>query len=323
MNTERPTTRPFANIDGFQQILDGTKLVIEPTVEERQTIKSGETYRCEFSDIRTLGLTLVFNLDQELLKASLLQSKIIGAEVEVLALVDTPFLRNRKVFDLGSLANLVELYVLCSKGGQRDLVYQDRRHGFSIEVCFVLGVEKLPLPFSPFRKGTALASSTFSIKPLSEGDGLNPQPLDEENRRRLKLPSSTDIFLEVDAELLEIESFEGNINIWMNEELFHICNAHKTKQSAVYLQSSAINALIQLVYLVSAELQNESIDEIELNPPMVINVLHAHFKKFHAANLVREDSFVSILKSSPEKIAAIFSGIGDSVNLWRNFLDAE
>ena len=323
MNTERPITRPFANIGGFQQILDGIKLVIEPTVEERQTIRSGETYRCEFSDIRTLGLTLVVDIDQELLKASLLKSNITGAEVGVLAMVDAPFLRNRKVLDLGSLVNLNQPYVFCSKGGQRDLVYQDRRHGFSIEVCFVLVVDKLPLPLSPFRKGTVLASSVFLIRPLSEGDGLNPQPLDEENRRRLKLPSSTDIFVEVDAELLEIESFEGNINIWMNEDLFHICNAHKTKQSAVYLQASAINALIQLVYLVSAELQDTSVDEIDRNPPMVINVLHAHFKKFHAANLVREDSFVSILKSSPEKIAAIFSGIGESVKMWKNFLDAD
>lgn len=323
MNTERPITRPFENIEGFQQLLDNVKLIIEPIIEGRQTLKSGETYRCEFSDIRTLGLTLVFNLEQESVNASLRQAKLTGAEVEVLVIIDAPFLRSRKVINLGPLIDLNSSYVICSKGDQRDLVFQDRRHGFSIEVCFVLGVEKTPKALSPFRKGSVLAASEFSIKPLSEGEGLNPQPLDEENRRRLKLPSSTDIFVEVDAELLEIESFEGNVHIWMNEELFGICNTHKTKQSVVYLQSAAISALIQLVYLVSAELQDKSVDEIESNPPMVINVLHSHFRKFNAANLVREDSFVSILKSSPEKIAAIFSGIGESVKLWKNFLDAD
>ena len=323
MNTERPITRPFENIESFQRILDNTKLAIEPIVEGPQTLKSGETYRCEFSDIRILGLTLVFDLEQESIDASLLKSKLTGAEVGVLAIIDSPFLRNRKVIELGLLIDLGNSHVICSKGDQRDLVFQDRRHGFTIEVCFVLGVEKTPFALSPYRKGSVLASSLFSIKPLSEGDGLNPVPLDEENRRRLKLPSSTDIFLEVDDGLLEIESFEGNVTIWMNEELYRICNAHRTKQSVVYLQSAAISALVQLVYLVSAELQDKSIDEIESNPPMVINVLNSHFRKFNAANLVREDSFVSILRSSPEKIAAIFSGIGESVKLWKDFLDAD
>ena len=56
---------------------------------------------------------------------------------------------------------------------------------------------------------------------------------------------------------------------------------------------------------------------------MVINVLKNHFDTQNAKSLLGESSFASMLKSSPEKIAAVFSGFGGNVNKWKKMLDGE
>ena len=199
----------------------------------------------------------------------------------------------------------------------------DRRHGFDVDVQFLLVKQLIPKPLMPYRKGTELARASFSVKPLPEGDGLSPEPLDGENRDRLKLSSAIELFVEVDSPLLEMKTFEGNLVIWMNEDLYNLCVSQKSKSSERYLEAAANNALTQLVYLVSAELQNVEIEKIEGDPPMVINVLKNHFDTQNAKSLLGESSFASMLKSSPEKIAAVFSGFGGNVNKWKKMLDGE
>ena len=92
------------------------------------------------------------------------------------------------------------------------------------------------------------------------------------------------------------------------------------------MQAAANNSLIQITYMVSAELDQltaDALDHIRQEPPMVINVLQREFKKMKADTLVSESSFLSILRSSPEKIAGVFSGFGTSVKTWKKILDPE
>ena len=298
MNTERPLIRPFKNLDDLEKIVSGIQIKIFPNSDPVKILNGG-SYRCEFSELRTLGVTILLNTEIAAITAAIAKIGISAEEVKVVAVVDSSFLRNRKVFELGSISNLGTSYDLASKGAHRDEVLMDRRHGFDVYVQFVLVNDLQPKPLTPYRKGTELARAKFSVNPLPDGDGLSPQPLDSVNRTRLKLPSTTELFIEVDSPLLEMDTFEGNLVIWMNEEI------------------------VQIVYLLSAELQNVEIDKIEDKPPMVLNVLEEHFKAQNVKTLLGESSFVSVLKSSPEKIAAVLSGFGKNIEHWKLILDNE
>ncbi len=322
MNTERPLIRPFKNLDDLEKIVSGIQIKIFPNSDPVKILNGG-SYRCEFSELRTLGVTILLNTEIAAITAAIAKIGISAEEVKAVAVVDSSFLRNRKVFELGSISNLGTSYDLASKGAHRDEVLMDRRHGFDVYVQFVLVNDLSPKPLTPYRKGTELARAKFSVNPLPDGDGLSPQPLDSVNRTRLKLPSTTELFIEVDSPLLEMDTFEGNLVIWMNEEIFNLCLSQKSNISEQYLEAAAINALVQIVYLLSAELQNVEIDKIEDKPPMVLNVLEEHFKAQNAKTLLGESSFVSVLKSSPEKIAAVLSGFGKNIDHWKLILDNE
>ena len=322
MSTERPLIRPFNNLADLEKIVSAIHLkVVSPSKVE--TIESGDVYRCEFSELRNLGISILLNADAKDIAKAITKIGLNAEMVKAIAIIDSAFLRNRKVVELGLVADLSSTYDLASGGAQRDDVLMDRRHGFDVYVQFVLAIELAPKPLTPYRKGTELARAAFSVKPLPDGDGLSPQPLDEENRRRLKLPSTTEVFVEVDSPLLDMDSFEGNLTIWMNEELFDLCVTRKSRYSERYLENAAINALIQIIYLISIELKDLDADEIEANPPMVIKVLRDHFKTLNARTLIDGSGFVSVLKSSPEKIAAVLSGFGDNVKNWKSVLDGE
>ena len=322
MSTERPLIRPFKNLDDLEKIVSGINLkVVSPSKVE--TMESGDTCRCDFSELRNLGISILMNADVKDITKAIAKIGLNAEMVKAIAIIDSSFLRNRKVVELGLVAELSPTYDLASVGAQRDEVLMDRRHGFDVYVQFILVNELAPKPLTPYRKGTELARAVFSVKPLPDGDGLSPRPLDEVERRRLKLPSTTEVFVEVDSPLLDMDSFEGNLNIWMNEELYDLCVTQKSKYSERYLENAAINALIQIIFLVSVELKDLDAAEIEANPPMVIKVLRDHFKTLNAKTLIEESGFVSVLKSSPEKIAAVLSGFGGNVKNWKSVLDGE
>ena len=322
MNTERPLIRPFKNLDDLEKIVSGINLkVVAPSKVE--ALESGDVYRCDFSELRNLGISILFNTDAKNMAKAIAKIGLSAELVKAVAVIDSSFLRNRKVIDLGLIADLPATYDLASIGSQRDEVLMDRRHGFDLYVQFVLANEIAPKPLTPYRKGTELARAVFSVKPLPDGDGLSPQPLDEENRRRLKLPSTTEVYVEVDPPLLDMETFEGNLTIWMNEELYDLCITQKSKYTERYLENAAINALIQIVYMVSVELKDLDAAEIELKPPMLIRVLRDHFKTLNARSLIDQSGFVSVLKSKPESIAAVLSGFGRNVENWKSVLDSE
>lgn len=322
MNTERPVIRPFKDLEDLEKLVSGIQLRIISNLGPKNLL-NGQTYISDYAELRSLSISILWNFEGSAIKKAIEKIGISLDDVKIVAVVDSAFMRNRKVIEIGNFVDLNEAFVVASRGAQRDEVLMDRRHGFDVDVQFLLVKQLMPKPLMPYRKGTELARASFSVKPLPEGDGLSPEPLDGENRDRLKLSSAIELFVEVDSPLLEMKTFEGNLVIWMNEDLYNLCVSQKSKSSERYLEAAANNALTQLVYLVSAELQNVEIEKIEGDPPMVVNVLKNHFDTQNAKSLLGESSFASMLKSSPEKIAAVFSGFGGNVSKWKKMLDGE
>ena len=327
MNTEKKVIKPFDGLEKLEKIASKIELIVsQPNKKpERLNSKNGRTFNSEFSSHRSLGLTLEFVDYRDEIKEALTEIDLTSKEVAVLAVFDSPFLRNREVRELGDCSQLPDSIELVAKGGKRSVVLEDRRHSFDVKVCFVLGDERKPKPLAPYRKGSLLAETEFTIRPLPEGDGLSPRPLNESTRDRLKLPSSTELCVEVEGSLLDLESFEEDFNIWWNEDLYNVCAKLSNDLRAQYVKTILNSALIQIVYLVSSELKEteKEIEELEKNPPMIIEVLHSVYKESNAANLIKGSSFLSTLKARPELIAAVLSGHDGYVNAWKSLFEPD
>lgn len=323
MNRESPIVRPWENLELVQELLENSNLVVNSKFGLPMTLKSNQIMRVDFEEIRELGLTFLPQWGHSEIKKALGKIDMSADDIKLTVIADSSFLKNRFVIFSELLSKVPSQVVLAEQSKARHEALLDRKHGFQIEVSLTLVKERAPKSLAPYRKGSILAETSFGIKPNPNLNGLSPKPLDAEKSRKLKLPMSTELAVIAECELLEIDTFEGNLTIYMNEGIFNLCANRKDKWVDQYLSSLALVALGQLVYLVSAELQNVDIEQYRLKEPLVISILKKSFTKAHAKPLIAGIDFIQAVKEKPNEIAAALSGIGQNAAKWQSLLDNE
>ena len=323
MNRESPIVRPWENLGLVQALLDKCNLVVTSKFGLPLTLNSNQIMRVDFEEIRELGLTFLPQWSHSDIKKALAKIDMSADDIKLTVIADSSFLKNRFVIYSELLSKVPSQVLLAEQSKTRNEALMDRKNGFQIEVSLTLVKERAPKSLAPYRKGSILAETSFGIKPNPNLNGLNPKPLDAKTARDLKLPMSTELAVIAECELLEIDTFEGNLTIYMNEGIFNLCANRKDKLVDQYLSSLALVALGQLVYLVSAELQNVDIEPYRKKEPLVISILKKSFKKANAKPLIAGGDFIQAVKDSPSKIAAALSGIGQNASKWQTLLDNE
>lgn len=323
MNRESPIVRPWENLELVQELLENSNLVVNSKFGLPTTLKPNQIMRVDFEEIRELGLTFLPHWGHSDIKKALGKIDMSADDIKLTVIADSSFLKNRFVIFSELLSKVPSQVVLAEQSKARHEALLDRKHGFQIEVSLTLVKERAPKSLAPYRKGSILAETSFGIKPNPNLNGLNPKPLDAKTARDLKLPMSTELAVIAECELLEIDTFEGNLTIYMNEGIFNLCAKRKDKWVDQYLSSLALVALGQLVYLVSAELQNVDIEPYRQKEPLVISILKKSFKKANAKPLIAGSDFIQAVKDSPSEIAAALSGIGQNAAKWQSLLDSE
>ena len=324
MNRESPIIRPWENLELVQALLDKCNLVVTSKFGLPTTLRSNQPMRVDFEEIRELGLTFLPQWGHSDIKKALGKIDMSADDIKLTVIADSSFLKNRFVIYSELLSKVPSQVLLAEQSKARNEALLDRKNGFQIEVSLTLVKERAPKSLAPYRKGSILAETSFGIKPNPNLNGLNPKPLDAVTAKKLKLPMSTEVVISPECALLDIDTFEGNLNIYMNEEIFNLCANRKDKWVNHYLSSLALVALCQLVYLVSAELlQNDDIEKYRLNEPLVISVLKKNFAKAHAKPLIAGSDFIEVVKNEPYLIAAALSGIGQHAANWQSLLENE
>ena len=105
MNTERPLIRPFQNLDDLEKIVSGIHLKIVSS-SKVETMESGDVCRCDFSELRNIGISILFNADAKNIARAIAKIGLNAEMVKAVAIIDSAFLRNRKVVELGLVADL-------------------------------------------------------------------------------------------------------------------------------------------------------------------------------------------------------------------------
>jgi hypothetical protein len=327
-NTERPSVKPFAGLSQLQELLDRVQLELRSKGFDAKRLEAGSGFRAEHQEIRELGLALTFDAwDQKSVASAVASSGLPLEDLELVVISDAQFLRNRYVHSRTPIANATTVISIAAQDGKRPESLEDRRHGFEI-ICQILLArdQKNAVPLRPHYAGTVLAEIDFSIKPVPNGIGLNPKPLTSEVIKRFALSNKTELFVSAEPGLLEAREIQDNIQVYIHEEIYRSVSTQRGKLVAKYLLAAGLNALEQVVYLVSAELKDASesdLDEYAKNLPPVVSLIHFHVDAVKQEDLRDETKLLAALRDRPARVAAVLSGARANVVSWLSVLSPE
>ena len=124
-----------------------------------------------------------------------------------------------------------------SPDGSRRQVFCAESHGAVVDAYLALRRPINPAPLRPSRVAAWLAHASFRVECESEPDLFRPQPLDDENRKRLGLVQETVRFLELDATSLTLPLAEGDVpTFWVDEQLLSDVDRQGRSAVAQYFQ---------------------------------------------------------------------------------------
>jgi len=327
-NTERPTVKPYAGLELLQALLNQVQLELRSKGLDVKRIEAGSGFRADHQEIRELGLALIFDAwDQNAVASAVDSSGLPLEDIELVAISDAPFLRNRYVHSRTPLAAVDRALSIAAQDGKRPESLEDRRHGFSI-ICQILLARNQPqvVPLRPNQAGTILAEIDFSIKPVPNGIGLNPKPLTDEISRKFGLSNKVELFVNAESGLLEATEIQDNIQVYIHERIYRLVSTQRDKLVAKYLLAAGLNALEQVVYLVAAELKDASesdLAEYAENLPPIVSLIHFHVEALKQDDLRDEAKLLAALRDRPARVAAVLSGARSNVESWISVLSPE
>lgn len=327
-NTERPSVKPFAGLELLQGLLDQVQLELRSKGLDVKRIEAGSGFRAEHQEIRELGLALTFDSwDPKAVAGAVNVSGLPLEDIEVVVISDGQFLRNRFVHSRTPIAKINAALPIAAQDGKRPESLEDRRHGFDV-ICQILLARNQhnTVPLRPAQAGTILAEIEFGIKPVPNGIGLNPKPLTDEVRKKFGLSNKTELFVNAEPGLLEAREIQDNIQVYIHEDIYRLVSTQKDKLVAKYLLAAGLNALEQVVYLISAELKDASdsdLAEYAESLPPIVSLIHFHVEALKQDDLREEAKLLVALRDRPSRVAAVLSGARANVVSWLSVLSPE
>ena len=121
--------------------------------------------------------------------------------------------------------------------GSRREVFSAESHGATVDAYVALRQALPTTPLRPSRIATWLAHASFRIECEGDSSLFRPRPLDEENRRRLRLRQGVTRFIEFDGgELTAPLSGSEVPTLWVDEQLITDIDRLHTSPLARHLQ---------------------------------------------------------------------------------------
>lgn len=306
MSAEKPMIPIFQGLEGFDDLMSRMKLAVRPSLGAPQEIlEPGWTIRKSSHEFRKLGLELVSDWDQAEIEAAARQADLGVEEIAVVVVAEDGFLKERVIL-LGPapMSTLLEPIKLAAYNGDRPDVLRNSETGFSLEAHLVLTKGRAAQPLRPHRKGTILASAEFSVRSTRNTGGLDPKPLTEEKIAEFGLSPKAVLYLDYDSPIVELEHLDGSLDVYLNETLLNAAGRHRSDERDAVMTSLALEALCQIVFIVSAELQDTPVPEADRSAVlrMIRSSLHEAGRKLSI------DEVGDLVKNEPAKVAGWVSG---------------
>ena len=148
----------------------------------------------------------------------------------------------------------IESPVVLDLNGDRSIF--ESPSGFDVRIILYLSEDLEPQGFRPHKWGTWLSIATFSIAPFSSMSRFSPIPLDESQRKYLGLPKECMSYVEVVEDLIEVDSLEDAISVFVDISILRLLQENPKEPLALYVQLDLVmSTLNAIVFAVARQLQ--------------------------------------------------------------------
>ena len=241
------TIRPFDGLAPFQEIVDRMRLRVgnESIGAEGHLLVSDSGYASQPVRLEIAADDAGFDAFVEGTAAAINQLGLELEDVELAVIASSSYLK------------LVEVLWRCSAGalgeckGVINLTPSDRprtltspRSGARIEVVLCLSRQVKEVPLRPWRRGTWLAQTQFTLHSEVSGNNFRMRPLSDEDRLRMELPKGTLRHVQILSLATDSESGENlapvtdesSVSVWIDPRLLARISSNPNGAAAKALQ---------------------------------------------------------------------------------------
>lgn len=315
MAEENRVVRPFRAPDDLQDWLDqNVFLEVQPMTDGHAdgdviTVIAGETTRLEPKTYLTADITLKINPDADIkdFASGLTKyAKLVGGGKQVLSIVlygSSSFLKFSDELYRWSIAEFEKSgdgYKIASSGPMRPRAAKTAHNGASFDLVVVLKQQLESAVGMPWRLGTWILRSSFSLGNPLEGFGFTPLPLTKEKRIEFGIGPETFKFARknpFNGQLFESETIDDFIEFYVDEEILTRLSAAPRNAQSAFIQTEIFLSAIEFVVLAAStdpDLHDKTLQEI--SGTLVDKMLRA----ISTEKAEELNKWLSLLKNNPQ-----------------------
>ena len=283
MAEENRVVRPFSTPDDLQDWMDQNVILeVQPMTEGHAdgdliTVVAGETKRLEPKTYLTADITLKVSPDADIKNfvSGLTQyMKLVGGDKQVLSIVlygSSSFLKFSDELYRWSVSEFEKSgdgHKIAYTGSLRPRAAKTAHNGASFELVVVLQQQLGSAVGLPWRLGTWVLRSSFSLGSPLEGFGFTPLPLTKEKRIEFGIGPETFKFARknpFNGQLFESETLDDFIEFYVDEETLNRLSASPRNAQSAFIQTEIFLSAIEFVVLEAStdpDLHDKSLEEV-------------------------------------------------------------
>ena len=271
LSLEQKEIRPFATIDELNTFFDGMRLIVGEhlVMPDSGLILEEEEY------LRN-GVNLQLASDKPGLKQLISTLKggdgpnpfdPIGLTIDDLEFVvvgRSSFLRLVDIIDRRPLAQIANGPILLDVGGSpRKDSLRSPNSGCEITAMVCLAETRTKMALRPWRAGTWLTKTTFTLSTTNTFTGFTPKPMDSDRKRELKIPTSAVRYITMgNVSPLDEAANENSLEMFVDVDLLALMSAMPRSVESKALQQQLFVDSIAAVARAAKENSTGDIPEL-------------------------------------------------------------
>lgn len=240
MNSEQRDVRPFPRALRVQEATAAWALAVGDAL-----VPTGGSLDLKAIDFNTAHVDLVLAGDDDgiakladELRRTVVDVGVPTSSVRIAVFASTPRLKlSERSYEVG-LDELegAPVRVPLASPTHRPGPFDAPFGGVRVDAYVLLADHLEPEPLRPWRKGTWLAHHRFELRTTLGEIGFLPRELDDEQRERLQLPSSTQRFVKLEGSALEPDVDDSALEVLVDKELLALLAQHPNTPGSRFFQ---------------------------------------------------------------------------------------
>jgi hypothetical protein len=323
LRQEGVALRPYKAVDALEIYLEHNSRLSVHANGYDLDLQSGRILGLPKDEMEAMGLTFIVD-DIYALRDSIEPLVMSLEDVDVLFVAkDRPSspIRESVLVSRFSLNELQSVTVLNAAGAISNFgPLQNRSSGFVVEVAFVLNKSVAgTTAIHPRELGALLVKTFYEVRPVSENDSFQPEPLTDDIRDLFSLPKRSWMYIEFKPALLSATEFRDAARFYVHQDVLadiQFLDGDAGILAQNLLQTQFVTALI---YQVSRTLlSDDAPEQDDIVQSQVFLLFHKRFSNKSSSELIQwlRDEPANVLvawQSKPELANPLVKAVNNLV----------